>query len=227
MSDEEVVEEFFGAETAGTTDESKSGEDVDVSLLSPEDRQALVNKADALRKLLGDKKLAKYKIEVLFEKRKTTRGAFPGAMTVWRSGSVLSGGGDEILYPCPGKCKGYIGAENIAPMSRTAFCTECSNVWKQNDLMELRIFNLTPAKWAFVIAREFIRTGCRADVYMKLSGLDLRKSAVVEQAKERRGESLFEARDSREPVIYSLQDIIKDTNAGASIESRMRALITS
>jgi hypothetical protein len=224
-----MSDDFYGPGEAGTLLNSKNAADVRIDELSPEEQRAIVEKAQALRELLGQKDLAKYKIEVLFDRRKTTRGSFPGAMTVWRSGSVLGGGGDEILYPCPDTaCQGYIGAEHIAPMSRTAFCMTCHRIWNQGDLTEIRFFRLDPAKWAYVIAREFIRAECRADVYMKTAGSEsLRQRTEVAQHSAGAGEQLFAARDARQPVMYSLKDIIKDASAGASIEARMRALITS
>jgi len=221
--------DFFGPDEAGVLDDSQNAGDIKIDQLSPEEQKAITEKAEALRKLLGHKDLAKYKVEVLFDRKKTTRGAFPGAMTVWRSGSVLSGGGDEILYPCPDeRCMGYIGGEHIAPISKTAYCVTCKRVWRQADLQEIRLFKLSPAKWAFVLAREFIRAECQADIYMKTSGDEsIRKQTQAAQVREGGGEKLFKARDAREPVMYSLKDIIKDASAGASIEARMRALITA
>lgn len=223
------MSDFFGPDEAGVLEDSKNANDVRIDQLSPEEQKAITEKAEALRALLGSKDLAKYKIEVLFDRRKTTRGAFPGGMVVWRSGSVLSGGGDELLYPCPDDhCSGYIGSESIAAISQTAYCRKCSRVWRQSDLREIRLFNFDPAKWAYVIAREFIRSECQADIYMKTAGSEsLRKQAEVAQVREGGGENLFKARDARQPVMYSLKDIIKDASAGASIEARMRALITA
>jgi hypothetical protein len=223
------MSDFFGPDQAGVLDDSKNAADIDLDSLSAEEQKAITEKAEALRKLLGQKDLAKFKIEVLFDRRKTTRGAFPGAMTVWRSGSVLSGGGDEILYPCPNaRCRGYIGGEHIAPISQTAYCVTCESIWKQRDLQEIRMFKLDPAKWAYVLAREFIRAECQADIYMKTAGNEsLKERTAQAQAREGGGEKLFAARDARQPVMYSLKDIIKDASAGASIEARMRALITA
>ncbi len=217
---------YAPGEGAGVLEENINPADIHLDQLSPDDQKALVEKATALQQLLGDPKLAKYKIEVMFDKRKTTRNAFPGAMVVFESGSVLSGGGDEIVYPCPDDhCSGYIGSKFIAPMSKSAFCLKCKRPWKQSDLREARFFNLDPSKWAFVIAREFIRTGCLADVYMKTMGSeDLRKRALIQKPG---GENLAAARGDRNFVMYQLKNILQDVNAGSSIEARMRALITA
>lgn len=214
---------------AGVGEHSLSAADVQIDQLSAEEQRNLKKRAQMLRKLLGDKRLAEHKIEVLFNHDRTNRGlAYGGSVVVWRSGSVLSGGGDELLYPCPApKCNGYIGSEMIAAMSQTAYCVECKRVWKQRDLKEATYYSLDASRWAYVLAREFLRTQCKSDVYMKWGGGEkLRKRAMAEQSGQKGGEELFAARDARQPVMYSLPDIIKDVNAGSSIESRMRALIT-
>jgi len=220
---------FFGPEKGSVLSGAPEDADIDVGLLSPDEQRAMRKKAEALRKLLGESKLAKYKIEVMFDNRKTTRGAFPGGVVIWRSGSVLSGGGDEILYPCPDDlCTGLIGSENIAPISKSCYCDKCKRVWKQSDLKEIRLYYLDPAKWSLVLARTFLRLGCQADIYMKWAGDErIQDRARAEQARNRGGEELYAARRARkEPVMYELHKLIKDVNAGASIEARMRALIT-
>lgn len=217
---------YAPGEGAGVLEESINPSAVRLDQLSAADQKALVEKATALQQLLGDPKLAKYKIEVLFDRRKTTRGPFPGAMVVFESGSVLSGGGDEIVYPCPDdRCKGYISSKFIAPMSQSAFCVACKKPWRTKDLKEARFFVLDPSKWAFVIAREFVRTGCVADIYMKTAKVeDLRKRALIQKPG---GENLAAARGDRDFVMYQLKNILTDVNAGSSIEARVRALITA
>jgi hypothetical protein len=203
--------------------------DIEDELLDEVEQRAIKERARILNDLFGDNNLARYKIEVLFDRRKTsTGGAFPGGVVIWRSGSVLSGGGDELLYPCPDqKCKGVIGPEGIAPISQSCFCKSCSRVWRQSDLRELSFYNLDPSKWALVLTQLFLRLECAADVYMKWTGNeDIRSRTRMEQAGNRGGEELYAARRVREPVMYRCKDIVKDVNAGSSIESRMRALIT-
>jgi hypothetical protein len=122
---------------------------------------------------------------------------------------------------------GYIGSEHIAPISQTAYCSKCRQVWKQRDLKELRLFVLPVAKWAYVMAREVLRAECRADVYMKWAGSEkLKERTLAEMSRERRGSELYVARKAREPVMYEVARLIRDVNAGSSIEARMRALIT-
>jgi hypothetical protein len=222
------MSDFYGPEDgAGTGKDSVDANTVDVTKLSPDDLRAIEEKAEALRALLDSKDLAKFKIEVMFDKRKTSRGgAYPGGLVVWRSGSAMSGGGDDILYPCPDdKCRGYIGAECLVPSTRTAFCKTCNRAWKQSELHEIRLFKLDADKWAFVLAREFLRTGCLADVYMKIVGSDIRHRPAEETMPS--GEQLASTRGNRDYVMYTLKNIVQDVNAGSSIEARMKALLTA
>jgi len=220
--------EFFGPKQAGVLDDSVNASDLDIDSLNEVERDALQRRVGALQKLLETGQLATYKIEVVFGHKKTNRGAFPGALVVFNSGSAMSGGGDDLLYPCPDtRCNGYISHEYLAPQSKTAYCKVCKRVWKQSDLKELRMFILTPDKWASVLAREVIRACCLADVFMKTSQIDIRDAARTEMFGHRGGEEMYAARDSRGYVMYTFASIIKDVNAGGSLEARLKSMITA
>jgi hypothetical protein len=78
-----------------------------------------------------------------------------------------------------------------------------------------------------VIAREYVRLGHDADIYLKSHPVDIRSKALLEQMKERRGEELVSARGSRVPVMYPLNRLLKDLAAGADLEKRFLAFITA
>lgn len=196
--------------------------------MTEEERERVEKRMTALQQLLKKDDVAKYKIEVMFDLRKTSRGgAFPGVMVVWLNGSMMGGGGDELLYPCPDDhCTGYIGSDNIAVQSQTAYCPECRFVWKQSDLSEIRAFNMPDKLWAAVIAREFMRMSCNADIYMKVAQGKLREG--VEKTHDKEGGFVAEALHAgrhKSAVLYSMQDIMRDTQGGSSVESRVLAFL--
>jgi hypothetical protein len=65
-----------------------------------------------------------------------------------------------------------------------------------------------------------------ADIYLKTHVADIRSASLKEQMKERRGEDYLKAR-RRVAVMYSLENIMKDVNAGADLLSRFRALVVA
>src|SRR5690606_41702028 len=70
-------------------------------------RSIIQSKLNALQKLLADDQIkAKYKLEVLFGKARSTWKPTSGALTFWENGSKFHGGGDAKIYLCPGKLTG-------------------------------------------------------------------------------------------------------------------------
>ena len=190
------------------------------------DLETVSKKSKALKKLVDedDEILALYKIEMHFEKRRTDRGAFPGILLVFKTG-VLSGGGDEILYPCPDDaCSGYIDFDHRSSATGQALCTACGNVWEESALTGIRGYKLSVDGWAEVVSKVFWDLGGRADIYLKTHWSDLRKAAIKETIMERRGEDLYEAR-KKVVLRYALGAILKDTATGSSLESRIRGLL--
>jgi hypothetical protein len=200
--------------------------------LTPEEKIAVERKRQALNELLSEDKIlkAKYKIELHVGKDRSSRGekAFPGSLTVFTSGAALSGGGDTILYPCPDdRCPGFIPMELISSTMEIAGCPKCKQIWKQRELKEMRLFILPVQKWAYVLARYFIRLNHHADLYLKEHPKDIRSATRSERERDRGGTELRMARSSVKPVIYTLDRIYKDLANGAEIESRFRAFLVA
>lgn len=200
--------------------------------LSPEDQEMFKQRILALKAALDQSKdrQEKYKIEAVFDKRKTTRNSFPGSVIILRSGSALSGDGDELVYPCPAPgpvpCKGLIPPENVSTFLDVAVCPECQYNAPRKDLTDATFYWLEPQAWAHVLAREFYRTGCTASFYLKTAGVDLRKQSELELNRPQKGDALAAARRSRGAVIYEMYRVIQDISTGASLEKQLKALIT-
>lgn len=218
--------EFFGPAEQKQLDELRATGQLPE--ISEEEQSRIQKRMTALQELLGKDEVAKYKIEVMFNQKRSSSGApFPGVMVVWHNGSSMGGGGDELLYPCPNnQCKGYIGTDNIAVQTQSAFCPECRMVWGQDKLSEIRAYNLPDQLWAEVIAAEFLRMGGHADIYLKVAGGKLRQG--VEDTADKEGgfvaEALYAGR-KKEAVLYTMRNIMKDVSSGSSVQSRVLALL--
>lgn len=176
------------------------------------DLETVAKRAEAMQSLVSQdtEMLAKYKIELHFDKgRRTDRDVFPGIVLVWKTG-VLSGGGDEIMYPCPDdKCLGYIGFDSRTHTGET-ICPTCQRGWRENELREVRGYKRDVNGWAHIVTALFRRLDNSADVYLKTHEGDIRKASIKETLQERRGDDLYDAR--RKVVLrYALDAILKDT----------------
>lgn len=189
------------------------------------DLETIERRASAMRSLVAQdtEVLAKYKIELHFDKgRRTDRSAFPGIVLVWKTG-VLSGGGDEIMYPCPDDtCHGFIGFNHRSPTGET-ICPKCQRAWLEKQLREIRGYKRDLNGWADVVTNNFRALESSADVYLKTHEGDIRKAALIETIRERRGDDLYDAR-KKIVLRYSLNAILKDT-VKRSQESAFKAFL--
>jgi len=198
--------------------------------LTAEERAAVESKRQAIKSLLTEDTTlrAKFKIEIMCGSDRSIEKPFRGSIVVFRSGSALHGGGDEVVYPCVDPlCPGFIPPELIMTAVGKAGCPKCQRVWDQDRLREMFLAVLPAQKWAFVLSRIFVRLGHDADLYLKSAPIDIRKSAISEKEKDQGGMQLAVARTRRQPVIYPLDRIYKDLSNGASLEQRFRAFVTA
>lgn len=220
--------QFFGADEFAELEKRRSMDGYAAPTLSDVEKAAIERKRAALEQAFGptDELVATYKIELNFEKGRSIHKPFAGSLVVWRSGSALSGGGDEIMYPCPNdNCSGFIPPELISSMAQKAGCPKCQELWPQVSLMEMRLFRLPVQHWATVVVRYFIRLNSDADIYIKTHLLDIRSQTLKEQMKDRGGTELLAARQERIPVIYPLDRIFRDLANGADLEKRFRTFL--
>lgn len=195
------------------------------SSITRSDLSVVRKRAEAMERLIKKEAevTAKYKIEIHFEKGRTDRDAFVGVMVVFKTG-LLSGGGDEIVYPCPNdKCHGYIDFYNRTHTGQTV-CPVCGTIWLEDQLSEIRGFKRDINGWASLIAKTFSYLDNSADIFLKTHLGDIRRAAIKETLMERRGEDLYKARD-RVVLRYALKAILKDTMGGSSLESRIKGLL--
>lgn len=220
-----MSDEFFGpAQHAALEMARMAGE---TNGVSPSDLELLKRKKAAIKTAYEEehKYDAKYKIEIQLGTKRTGRESFPGAVMIFRSGGILGGGADEIMYPCPDvKCVGYIGPEHISAQEQIGVCPKCNVRFSQSELKEGRFFRLPSEKWAEVLEREFHRCGGSADFVLKTRKDDIRTAALLEQA-GRGGEALYSSRSGRIVVVYSLKALIHDTAGSHDVYSRILAFL--
>lgn len=202
--------------------------------LSADEAAIFANKAEAMAKLLADKKVvAKYKLEILFGKARSNKEATPGALTFWASGSKMHGGGDDKLYLCPGRSLQMNDCQAALQESYNAggqiVCPACGNIWKSEACIGELFFKLTMRGWAEVTYRYFRQFDYDCDIYLKHAREDIRSVALAQKERQtwKGSQMLSSSRDKRARHIYPLRNIVRDTSAGADLLSRFYAFLTA
>ena len=203
--------------------------------LSPEEQAVFEKKLEAFQKLIlhKDPLKAKYKIEVLFGKARSTRRPTPGVITFWENGTKFNGGGDVKIYMCPGKYLGVNDCEGFIPDASNTMgklvCHHCGTVWKAEQAVGEVFLNLGMRKWAEVIYRHFRLLEYHCDIYLKHAPEDIRSQALAQADKAtfRGSEAMDRLRAKRARHIYPLRNILKDTSAGADLLGRLYSFLVS
>lgn len=186
---------------------------------------------------------AKYKIEVHFGKNRTMSGPNVCAVSAYESGKHLNGEGDEMMYICSERDRGLMVGGQVtkdkdAPIQKGkdgcgafisgkqiksgfAMCTSCGNIIKADALTNSMFYSLSNKQLAAKIATWFRKLESNCDIYVKYHPTDIRYIAME------KAHGLDKARMLRGLSIYPLANIIKDTTAGASLESRISAFLSS
>lgn len=192
---------------------------------------------------------AKHKLEVMFGKRRTSSGLNPVIVTIWESGKRFHGGGDEKMYWCgypecgkPVVVGSFMVDDVVCPACHHRnFCdpqtkqTHVKNlrsrlrdtrqVEKTAVLVGERLMNLPLTKLASALAQYWRGLDCAADLYLKFHRTDLRYDALHEGSNA--PTILGKARGDREPGIYTLKAILKDTASGKAVEDTFLAFLTA
>lgn len=199
--------------------------------VTPEELAVVQEKIQALDKLLGEQKLAKYKLEVMFGEERSMHKPFPGVVTWWESGNKLHGGGDSKMYICAGKERAGTDCEGFIPDTCNGLnfivCPHCKSLWRGEEIYGEVFYRLSMQRWADVLLSWFLKLGLNSDIRIKYARDDIRRAVLHEQEKKMQGELLEKARsfERRSVSIYSLANIIKDTSAGAGLHQRILAFL--
>ena len=186
---------------------------------------------------------AKYKIEVHFGKNRTATGPNVAAVSAYESGARLNGEGDEMMYICSERDRGLElgsskpkvrdhavergteGCGAFIPGSRLrggfAMCDACKRVIRADALTNMILVSLPTERLALLVAEWFRKLDSDCDIYLKYHPTDIRYQAMEN------AEGLDKARMLRGLSIYPLANIIKDTAAGATLDVRFAAFLSS
>lgn len=186
----------------------------------------------ALEKKAAEKQVALYRIEVQFGRNHHVCGGNTyGMITLWESGTKLHGGGDSLLYTCPGKHLKRNDCASVIPGvlggGAIVVCPSCALAWNRDDLVGQTYYRLPIQKWAYVVHRQFVRLSMNADICVKYFYDDIRAVSEEEQLRGLKGDLLGKARGVGRRVsrVYPLDNIIKDVNGGADLYTRFLAFL--
>lgn len=198
--------------------------------LTEEEEHALKKRMELMDKLLADRNLAKYKIELFFERRKGAMAPIFGMMSFWESGTKFHGGGDTRIYICPSREKKLpSNCQSFIPDANAGYgflvCPGCKTTWKGEDVIGEIGARLTLQNWAGLLHRYFMRLEGNADIYLKYPKHDIRVIADLEQQKNLGGEKLAQLRAEQQKCIYPLRNIVKDVSAGADLLTKFYAFL--
>lgn len=183
---------------------------------------------------------ARYKIEVHFGPKRTTAGPNVCAISFFESGRRLNGDGDEMMYICKQRDSGLAlnapgfkdkevkrgtgGCGAFMPGSclvgGVAKCPKCGAIINAEQLTSTLLANLTTETLSTKLAGWFRKLDSNADIYLKYHPTDIRYQAMADS------DGLDKARSLRGLTIYPLNNIIRDTSSGASVEGRFKALLS-
>jgi hypothetical protein len=188
-------------------------------------------------------KKAKFKIQLWFKSDRHLTGVVAYTLSFWESGKRLHGGGDEMMFICrrhegaplvapfdvarsPAKnmtsrgCGKLIPGE-LAQLGDVIVCPHCGTRHRTDQIGDSVFYRTTMDKAADVLASWWRKLDCDADIYVKYSPKDPRTLLMASAT------DIATARRMKGLTVYPLARIIKDTLAGATVESRFKALLTA
>jgi hypothetical protein len=186
-------------------------------------------------------KKAKYKIQVWFRSNRSMHKPVTFSISFWESGKRLHGGGDEMMFICrrhesapsmrpfemaAAKVKTEKGCNNLisgdlAQETGMVVCPHCHVAHRLDQIGDSIMYNLSINQAAEKLAWWWRKIGSNADIYAKYSPTDPRTVMMS------RNYNYRTAREKKGLTIYPLENILKDTLSGSTLESRFRAFITA
>lgn len=193
---------------------------------------------------------ARYKIEIIFgpDRSQTDLKPSVGALLIWESGKMFHGGGDVKMYWCGFEdCQWPFSDENLAIAH--VVCPKCNreqfrdHMTREDHIRHLKeerrdskglermpcmvgekLFRLPPPKAAQLLVKTFRQLGSNADIYLKYHPKDIRIDKKDPSSAESMNK-LVMARLRKQPLLYPLKNILKDTSAGADLYKRFLAML--
>jgi hypothetical protein len=183
-------------------------------------------------------KRARWKVTVLFHSQRSDHKLMKFSLSVWESGKRLHGGGDESAFFCrrrvpvrerpkdiaapatPMGC-GAVIPGSLVQIGGLVVCPNCRVPQRTKEIADTLFYTADVQRSSEVLAEWWAKCGGDADIVLMYCASDIRVLAQMKDGDE----GMRKARESRGMLVYPLARIIKDTANGATIESRMKALI--
>lgn len=195
--------------------------------MSREKKEDLETQRKAADERKANAGLAKFKIEILFNKDFSTIKPSAGIVSFWENANQLHGGGDTIVHFCPGKKLKKNDCDHYIPDPSHGYgfliCPKCHEVWNGDDVDGQVAARLTPQGWATLILGYYRRLDMQCDVVIKHHREDIRSASKAKFSQD----TLASVRSSgkRRRRIYTMSAIIRDTSAGADLYKRFLAFV--
>jgi len=168
---------------------------------------------------------SRFKLEVMYDGKFSIHKPNLGVVCLWGTAGDSMPNADWKIYFCPREgCAGLITPGTHG--ESITVCPLCKTAWKPKELHGEYLFVMTVDKWAHKIAEFLHLVGGDADLYLKR--LKTNKSLIEAEMAERDrnfGGELLNAAREMEAAVYPRDRFIKDTVAGTSIESAIRAFL--
>ena len=226
----------------------------DDQALTGEEREAadLIQKAVAKRaatqrdELVKAEKYSKsqYKLQLWIKSDRSLHKPLAFTLSFWESGKRLHGGGDESMWVCrkkpdaprPPKPFGVAhrpstftkeatpnGCDSVIPGDHAVrgfvLCPYCGVRWDTEHIADALFYRLTVSKAAEVVSEWYRKLSNDCDIYVKYRPEDVRVKMMA------RKYGVRHARQHKGLVIYPNVNLVRDCLNGATVESRIKALL--
>jgi len=222
--------------TVGDTESEAAGRAVLQELLSKETLDDL--------EAAGKYSKAHWKLQIWFKSDRSIHKPITFTLTFWESGKRLHGGGDESAFICrrnPNAPKpvrppflalgkspfpkeaSVDGCNTIIPGDQAVngyvICPGCGVRWDTEHIADSLYYVLPVEVASTVIAEWFRKLDSDCDLYLKYRPEDVRAKMMAQTY------GLAEAIRNKGLLIYPLRNIMRELAAGATLESRIKAVM--
>jgi hypothetical protein len=186
---------------------------------------------EKLKDIIYDEDRAKYKIEIVFPPRRKRNEAIACAITTFKSGGKLHGGGDELLYVCRNEKDATIGCGSVLkdpPLLGMVdggyitvyYCAKCNKHVNRELLASTFLYKLPVKTLAQNVYKFFRQLDSNADIYLKHMKVDIREAAKIG------GDKMINVPQKMEYSIYTLKSIVKDAFTEGQIVKNITNFLT-
>jgi hypothetical protein len=185
---------------------------------------------------------SKYKIQIWIKSDRSIHKPLTFSLSLWESGKRLNGGGDESMWICRKKPSAPKPKAPFGVATRTfkkeaqpdgcgspipgdhavygrILCPHCGLSWDTEFIADALFYRVPVEKAAEIITTWYRLLDSSCDIYVKFRPEDVRVKMMAREY------GVHHARQHKGMVIYPNANLIKDCINGATVESRIKALL--